>query len=241
MTPTHTPRIRTLARFLPGTSLAVIGSLLAFSGGGLLAAFGTDGQLASGPHLLSTPASAVVSPIASIKHTAGVATLTGHPTLRISATPVQGTARVFVGIGRAADVNRYLAGLSTEQVTNLDVDPYALTGTLHSGRANALPPTSQRFWVAQANSTHAAEINWKIRDGQYRVVIMNTNGQRGLATTTKIGITIPNIAAYSLTALLLGLLIAGGGTTLLIRASSQSRNEWNTPSQAPSAPAASTV
>jgi len=233
MTPTNTPRSRFLAPFLPGATLAVIGSLLAFSGGGVLAAFGTDGNLASGPHLLSTPASAVVSPIASIKHTAGVATLTGQPTLRITATPIQGTARAFVGIGRAPDVNRYLAGLATEQVTNLDVDPYALTGALHDGRANAVAPTSQRFWwVAEANSTHTAEIKWKVRDGQYRVVIMNANGQRGLATTTEIGITIPSIAAYSLAALALGLLIAGGGTTLLIRTNRQHPNGPSTTSRA---------
>jgi hypothetical protein len=241
MTPTNTPRSRFLARFLPGATLAVIGSLLAFSGGGLLAAFGTNGNLASGPHLLSTPASAVVSPIASIKHTAGVATLTGQPTLRITATPIQGTARVFVGIGRAADVNRYLAGLATEQVTNLDVDPYMITGALHDGRANAVAPTSQRFWVAQANSTHAAEINWKIRDGQYRVVIMNANGQRALATTTQIGITIPNIAAYSLAALALGLLIAGGGTTLLIRTNRQHPNGPGTTSRATTTAAHATI
>jgi hypothetical protein len=161
--------------------------------------------------------------------------------LRISASPVQGTARVFVGIGRAADVDRYLAGVTTEQVTNLDVDPYALTGTLHSGRGSALPPTSERFWVAEANSTHAAKIDWKVRDGQYRVVIMNASGHRGFATTTAIGITIPNIAAYSLAALLLGLLIAGGGTTLLIRTGRPHGDRPSTTSRATSAVAHATL
>lgn len=241
MTTTNTPRTRTLARFLPGGSLAVIGSLIAFSGGGLLAVFGTDGTLASGPHLLSSSANAVVSPVASIKDTEGLATITGHPTLRISASPLQGTARVFVGIGRAADVNRYLAGASTEQVTNLHGDPYAITGTLHSGRANALPPTSERFWVAQATSTHAAEINWKVRDGQYRVVIMSADGRRGFATTTAIGVTIPNIAAYSIAALILGLLIAGGGTTILIRTDRQRRDGPSTRGGATDAAAHATI
>ena len=224
MTSPTKPRIRSLTRFLPGASLAVIGSLAAVAGGGLLAAFGTDGRLASGPHLLATPTSAIVSSIASIRNTSGVTTVTGQPTVRISASPVQGTAAVFVGIGRAADVDRYLAGVATEQVTNLNVEPYSITGIRRGGQVNAQPPTTQRFWVAQASSARAARINWRVRDGRYRVVIMSTNGRGGFATTSTIGITIPNIARDALGGLLLGLLMAGGGTALLIRATRRPRN-----------------
>ncbi|HET7380599.1 MAG TPA: hypothetical protein VFJ24_11200 [Gaiellales bacterium] len=236
MTSSKQQTIRTFRRLLPGGALVVIGSLLALSGGGVLAAFGTDGSLASGPHLLSTPTSAIVSPVTSIKHTSGVASVAGQPTLRLSASPVQGTAGVFVGIGPAADVNRYLAGVATEQVTDLSVDPYSITGIRHSGRLNAAPPTAQRFWVARASSTRTAEINWKIRDGQYRVVVMNANGHGGFASTSAIGLTIPNIAIYSIAALLLGLLVAGGGTALLIRATHQPRTNANA-----SSPTASTA
>jgi len=238
MSAANKQRTRIFARFLPGASLAVIGSLLALAGGGVLAAFGTDGTLASGPHLLSTPASAVVSPITTIKHTADVTTIAAQPTLRISARPVQGTGRVFVGIGRAADVERYLAGVSTQDVTSLSVDPYAITGTLHGGRTTARPPATQRFWVTQANSTHTAAINWRIRDGQYRVVIMSASGHGGFATTTAFGITVPNIADYAIAGLVLGLLMAGGGTALLIRTNRPSPNGSNTLSQATSPAAA---
>ena len=242
MTSSKQQSIRTLRRLLPGGTLAVIGSLLALGGGGLLAAFGTDGSLASGPHLLSTPTSAIVSPVASIKHTSGVASVIGQPTLRFSAAPVQGTAGVFVGVGRAADVDRYLAGVATEQVTDLNVNPYSITGTSHSGRLNAAPPTTQRFWVAHGSSTRtAAVVNWKIRDGQYRVVVMNTNGHRGFATTSAIGLTIPNIAIYAIAGLLLGLLMAGGGTAWLIRATSQPRTIANASSPKASTAAAPTL
>ena len=241
MTSSKQQSIRTLRRLLPGGALAMVGSLLALSGGGLLAAFGTDGSLASGPHLLSTPTSAIVSPVASIKNTSGVASVIGQPTLRLSASPVQGTAGVFVGVGRAADVDRYLAGVATEKVTNLSVDPYSITGIRHGGRPNAAPPTTQRFWVAQASSTRTAKINWKIRDGQYRVVVMNANGHGGFASTAAIGITIPNIAIYAIAGLLLGFLVAGGGTALLIRATSQPRTRANPSSPTASATAAPTL
>ena len=228
MTTANKQRTRIIARLLPGASLAVIGSLLAIGGGGVLAAFGTDGSLASGPHLLSTPASAVVSPITTIKHTSDVTTIVGQPTLRISARPIQGTGRVFIGIGRAADVQRYLAGVSTQDITRLSVDPYAITGTLHAGRATAQPPSTQHFWVTQASSTQATALNWKIRDGQYRLVIMNANGHGGLATTTGFRITVPNIADYAIAGLILGLLMAGGGIALLIRTNRPSPNDSST-------------
>jgi hypothetical protein len=139
-------------------------------------------------------------------------------------------------------VNRYLAGVATERVTNLNVDPYSITGIRRSGRLNAAPPTAQRFWVAQASSTRtAAQINWKIRDGQYRAVVMNANGHGGFASTSAIGITIPNIAVYAVAGLLLGLLVAGGGTALLIRATRQPRTSANGSSPRSSAAAAPTL
>ena len=48
-------RVRTSVRFIPGASLAILGSVIALAGIGLLAAFGTDGRLDSGPHRLATP------------------------------------------------------------------------------------------------------------------------------------------------------------------------------------------
>ena len=112
---------------------------------------------------------------------------------------------------------------------------------LHGGGTTALPPSSLRFWVTQATSTHAAAINWKIRDGQYRVVIMSANGHGGFATTTAFGITIPNITDYAIAGLVLGLLMAGGGTALLIRTNRPSPNGSNTVSQATSPVAAITL
>lgn len=240
MPPTTKRPIRGVARFLPGASLAVIGSLAAIAGGGLLAAFGTDGRLASGPHPLSTRATAIVSPITSIKNTSGIAALTGKPTLRISASPVQRSAGVFVGIGPAADVDRYLARVSTERITSLNTDPYTITQTTRSGQTTPRPPATQPFWVARSTSTHTTSITWKIRDGRYRLVIMNANGQPGLATSTAIGITTPNIAYLSLAGLIIGLLMAGGGTALLIRAASSPAHH-NTAVRAPSPVTTATI
>lgn len=70
-----------------------------------------------------------------------------------------------------------LAGVGTDEVTDVSVYPDSITSTLHKGRADAQPPATRHFWVAQASSTHTAAINWKIRDGRYRVVIMSAHPQ----------------------------------------------------------------
>jgi hypothetical protein len=63
-------------------ALVIIGSLAAITGGALLAVLGTDGRLASGPRLLSTPTSAIVSPVPGIQNGIGVAEGMGTPTLQ---------------------------------------------------------------------------------------------------------------------------------------------------------------
>ena len=212
--------------------LAVLGTVLVLGGGGVLVALGTDGRLSSGPHLVSTPAAAIVSSVANIKNTSGVARIVGKPTVRISASPVQGTAGAFVGIGRAADVDRYLNGVRTETVSSLSSDPYKITGVSHGGQGNAQPPTAQHFWVARATSTRNAAINWRIRDGRYRVVIMSASGDGGFATTNCGSGDASSHRALCARGATPGLLMAGGGTALPIRATGRFRNESN-PSPTP--------
>jgi hypothetical protein len=185
-------RLRNFTRSIPGGALALAGTLIALGGGAVLATFGIDGRLASGPRRRSTPTSATVSSVASIKNTSGVSAIVGQPTLRISAAPVPGTAAAFVGIGRAADVNRYLAGVSTEQVTDLSLEPYSISETSHLGQSKPPAPATQRFWTVQSTSTKMADVNWKIRDGQYRVVVMSANGHTGFTTSSAIEIRIPD-------------------------------------------------
>jgi hypothetical protein len=69
---------------------------------------------------------------------------------------------------------------------------------------------------------------------------MSANGHAGFATTSASAVTLPHVARYALAALLLGLMMAAGGTALLIRATGRPRNERNSISPASGA-AASTV
>lgn len=230
-------RARSLGLTL-GVTLAVIGSLAAITGGALLTALGTDGRLASGPRLLSTPTDAIVAPVSSIQNAIGVEP--GTPTLRISTAPVPDARATFIGIARAADVDRYLAPVTTRQADELGFRPYTNRGTGHDGRRHAQAPTMQRFWVAHATSDQTAKINWKITNDRYRVVIMNANGQDGIATSTTIATTDANVPVYAIAAMIAGLLIAGTGSMLLIRTTGGPRRP-NSLSRLPNASPATTA
>lgn len=76
---------------------------------------------------------------------------------------------VFVGIGRAADVDAYLA-----QVSRLELDGHDADGTLLTKRLGsqaALPdPGGVDVWVASARGTGAAGLVWPDAPGQWRLV-----------------------------------------------------------------------
>ena len=197
-----------------GAVMATVGSVLALGGGGVLALAGTDGTLESGTQDFSTSASALTSGVARIDHTDDFASIAGKPTVRVKATAA-GDPDVFVGVARAGAVDRYLAGAATTEVTDLDVSPWGTTDKeRHPGDAKPKPPAKQSFWVEKA-SGRTASIDWKVRDGNYRLVVMNADASRGVVTDSDFELELPHVGTIALVTLIAGLsLVAGGVVTM---------------------------
>jgi hypothetical protein len=207
---------RTVAVVL-GAIVAVIGALIAIGGAVLFAAFGSDGVLTSSRSGLSTPTSALMSQTAAISDTAGASDVLGDTSLRISARADAGRP-VFVGIGPAKAVQRYLSGAAVDEVTDFDVDPFRVQRSRSPGTEIPPAPATQPFWVAHAAGP-SADVDWKVRDGDYRVVIMNADGARGVATRSSVGVEVPYLPGIAIGMLIGGLLIAGGGVAAIVLAS----------------------
>lgn len=206
-----------------GAIVAAIGVLIALGGAAVFAAFGSDGVLTSSRSGLSTPTSALMSQTAAISDTAGASDVLGDTSLRISARAA--TARpVFVGIGPATAVERYLAGASVDEVTDFDVDPFRVQRNRSAGTATPPAPTTQRFWVARAAGRTAA-VDWKVRDGDYRVVIMNADGSRSVSTRSSVGVEVPYLPGIAIGMLIGGVLIAGGGAAVIVLATRRSAGD----------------
>src|SRR3954452_14518195 len=202
-----------------GGAVALFGALLALAGGAVFAVFGSDGVVSTDRHDLSTPTSALISETASINDTAGVGDVLGDTRIQISAE-ADGGRPVFVGVGRTADVDRYLAGAATDEVTDFDAGPFdsdfSIERDRHAGDATPAAPGEQAFWVARSSGQDTAAVNWKVRDGDYRVVVMNADGRRGVATQGTLGVKIPFLPGVGVGMLVAGLLLTAGGITSLV-------------------------
>lgn len=208
-----------IAAIVVGGILVLIGFGLALGGGAIVALFGSDGTLESGSQSLSTPTTALVSSVANIEGTGEVADVVGDPEVRLSVTARRPGAGMFVGIGPAADVERYLARAPIEEVSDIEVDPFELSGRrLRRGASRPAPPAGQRFWVAEGSGRDTATMRWNLADGDYRLVVMNADGRRDVQADGSVAVEIPHLPTVGWVLLGVGVLLLLGGATAIVLA-----------------------
>jgi len=135
--------------------------------------------------------------------------------LRITATPAGAGHQLFLGIGPASAVDRYLSGVSHTEATDVSVAPFHLTLARHRGTATPAPPGSQPFWVAKATGTHPA-LTWTVTSGSYRVVAMNTDAAAPVAFAGGLELTIPHSFAIGIGLLIGGIVLIVIGIVLIV-------------------------
>jgi hypothetical protein len=205
---THKPRTEII---VVGALVALIGLAISAVGAILLGLFGGDGTIASGSHPISTSRTALVAPVEDIDDTADLADLVGEPRIRFTARADTPTPGLFIGIGPAAQVNRYLASAPLDEVTDFDIDPFELKRTPREGTKRPNPPASQEFWVASGTGRDSATLRWKVREGDYRLVLMNADGSTGVDVEGDVGLTLPHVARTAWVLVVLGGVLALGG------------------------------
>jgi hypothetical protein len=144
--------------------LAVV--LIALVGVGLVVAGGLQATVFA-PSAVSQ--ATLASPREPVVSTAvGLLGLDG-PRVRVDVTD-GGRRPVFIGIGRAADVDAYLARVSRLEVTGHDGEGTLLTRRI--GAEASLPdPGSVDVWVTSVLATGRADLVWPDAPGQWRMVV----------------------------------------------------------------------
>jgi hypothetical protein len=202
-------------------SLAVLAGLAALAGGGAALVFDQTQRDASGYLMThSTAYSTDTHALVSDGYRTGAAgdVFVARDMLGTVRIRTQSTKTVFVGIGPAAAVQSYLAGVSREVATRFDAAQSDFR--LHQGGAPAAPPASKHFWVAHSLGSGTQTLSWAPAKGNYRIVVMNSNGSAGVHTDLAIGARFPHLLWIGIGALgggALLLLLGGGGLYAAVR------------------------
>jgi hypothetical protein len=166
-----------------------------------------DGFLMSPTQDFSTPTFAILSESADIDADGGEWALdTFLGTVRIRS---ESDRPVFVGIGPADDVTRYLGGVERDEVDDLDHDGDP-EYSRRSGGAPTARPGNETFWVASSAGSGERTLEWEPEDGDWQAVVMNEDASRGVSAELSIGAELDSILWIGIGLLLAGALFAAG-------------------------------
>lgn len=122
--------------------------------------------------------------------------LLGDARFRVTATD---DAPVFVGIARAADVERYLDGVAYATAA----DFLGHVRTEQRGGPPATAPANEDFWVRSATGPGTQTLKWAVSEGEWTIVVMNADGRADVAIEADAGLEAPPLTAIA-AALLVG-------------------------------------
>ena len=160
-----------------------------------------DGFVMSPTQDFTTPTHAIVSESADLDAEGAEWALdTFLGTVRIRS---ESDRPVFVGIGPAGEVMRYLGGVERDVVDDLDSDGDP-EYSRRPGGAPSAPPGNETFWVASTAGAGERTLAWEPEDGDWRAVVMNEDASRGVSAELSIGAELDSILWIGI-----GLLVAG--------------------------------
>jgi len=223
-----------------GALMVLAGAGCTAGGGALAILVGGDGWIESDRGRIDTATYALVSEPADIadEDPDGADFINDRNDFRIrfEAESSSGGKDVFIGVGRAGDVSQYLAGVEHDVVNDIAFHDLRIDKTLVAGNDKPDRPRDRSFWVASISGSGRQTLDWKVRSGAYRVVVMNADASRGVDVEAQLGLKIPYAMQIAI-----GLMIAGvvvlivGAVIILIAARSSRGSPPQEPQQAPSA------
>jgi hypothetical protein len=125
---------------------------------------------------------------------------------------------LFIGNGPEAAVAGYLGLVAHADVEDINFDPFRVEYRQIAGGAPQRPPTGQSFWVASALGQGTQTVTWKVRTGDWAVVLMNADGSRGVAADVDVGAKLSFLLWVAIGLLVGGVLILAGSVALIVLA-----------------------
>jgi hypothetical protein len=201
---------------LAAGSVLLLISLAFIAGGGILIWADTEqahsGYVTTSTATYSTRGYALISDSVDLH---GLGLFVGEARIRITSS--DRSRPLFAGIAATGDVERYLGDVSYTTVHGHDV-------TDHPGAMVPTAPAAALPWAARAQGTGTLTLIWAVRDGDWTVVVMNTDARPGLSVRADAGISalaLPWLAGELLADGLLTGLAAGALIVVPVRLASR--------------------
>jgi hypothetical protein len=128
---------------------------------------------------------------------------------------VSGQRPLFVGIGPATEVDRWLTGVAHERVTGANFGPFRSDSTVVAGNRPPASPLDQRFWVASASGAGLQTLRWPSEGGEWTIVVMTADATAGLAADVEVGARTGVLMPIGMGLGAFGLLLMGAASALL--------------------------
>jgi hypothetical protein len=183
------PAPTTRERTTPAAAIvaAVTALLLAVTGTVALAANNLrdgNGYFNSPTATFTSNGYAVAMKSVDISHAPQWALNAGLDSVRVKA---HSNRALFIGIARSADLEQYLRGTEHDDVSHLNYHPFQISYDHANGHAPSRRPVDQAFWVNSTKGTGTIALTWKPRPGNWRAVVMNADGSRGVTAQLQLG------------------------------------------------------
>jgi len=135
--------------------------------------------------------------------------------VRLRVTSASSDGEVFAGIGPAAAVDAYLAGVGHDELVDVDAgaEPEYRRRT---GGDDVDPPIDQEFWEATAAGPGTQELLWEATSGRWAAVVMNADGSPGVAADVDVGVKAGFVIPLGLILLGAGAVLTAGAVALIV-------------------------
>ena len=209
---------RSVALIVVGSLIGLIGLALLAGGGGVLWADQTQrnsaGYFTGSTHRIASDSYAVTNDDIRVHHLPSF--LDDGKLVRISIDArSEGGSPLFVGVARKRDVDAYLTNVAHSNLRDYDVATQDQEYDSVGGTGQPRPPASLPIWVA--SSTGSQPLTWRLREGDWAVVLMNADGSKGVSGNMKLGAKIGYLAEVTAGLLVAGALLLALAVFLIIR------------------------
>jgi hypothetical protein len=202
-----------------GWILAALAVTFVLLGGALFGMHATkrdsQGFYATGKSKLHTPTHALVADELDANGPGWLFRKSRLGTIRVQATGTSAKP-VFVGVAKTSQIDAYLRGVAQDELTDFDVDPFAVDYKRRPGTAVPAPPGSQAFWAARTSGSGRQTLTWPVEKGNWGVVIMNADGSAGVQAGVSVGAKAGFLVWVAGGLLALGALFAAWAATIYL-------------------------